>query len=76
MLRRVIQLEKKHMQVLEFQTPALCAQKLRFVDSKEAGLDYPIGPLGTDLGLRAFRDPQALDKTNTTAILFTLPKFR
>ena len=31
------------------------------------GLDYPIGPLGTGLGPRAFRGPQVLDNTNTIA---------
>ena len=30
-------------------------------------LDYPIGPLGTGLGPRAFRGPQSLVKTNTIA---------
>ena len=43
------------------------------------GLDYPIDPLGTCLGPRAFRGPQALYQTNTIAIIglknCILPKF-
>ena len=40
------------------------AQKVEIEDRKtEAGLDCPIGPLGTGLGPRVFRGPKALDQT-------------